>query len=71
MTKLARAAAHLSAVRIGRAKWAYYADETRCWYAVTSDDLRSLCAYLDDETSGGYSRWCADTTAEEIADPRA
>lgn len=68
--RLARAANHISAVKIDADTWAHYADETSLWYCVSSDDLESLCDYLDDPdtriSSDAYSHWCAGANAEEM-----
>lgn len=64
--RLARAAKHVDAMDLGDDRWAHYADETARWYVVSADDLAELCDYLDDESTGGYSRWCADTDSEEM-----
>ena len=69
MTRLQRAAAHLSAVRTGRTTWAHYDDAMGLWYQISSDELRELCDYLDDPdpqiSRDAYSHWCAGTSAKE------
>lgn len=69
-SKLQRAVRHISAVKVGRSTWAYYADEESRWYQVSSDELSELCDYLDDpdqQVSGdAYSHWCAGTDAKEM-----
>ena len=67
--RLERAAAHVGATDIGDDQWAYYADETSCYYVVSASDLEDLCDYLDDAdpsiSRDAYSHWCAGTTAAE------
>ena len=70
--RLQRAAAHLGATDLGDNQWAYYADETSCYYVVSASDLEVLCNYLDHDEPwirrDAYSHWCAGTTAAEQPD---
>lgn len=67
--RLNRAIDRVSATDLGDDQWAYWADETSRYYVVDSDDLESLCDYLDSDdekiASDAYSHWCAGTMAEE------
>lgn len=64
------AVAHLDAVGHGSG-YAYRAEETGSWYAVTSDDMAELgAAILAGRATQAYSLWCAGC-GEEIDDPTA
>lgn len=68
--KLARAADHISAVRMGDGRYAYYAEEISAYVVVTAEGLAELCDYLDDDDADirrdAYSHWCAGTPGEEM-----
>lgn len=66
--RLARAAKSIGAQDIGDGNWAHEDDATSRWHVVTAGDLAKLCDYLDDEQTSrdAYSRWCADTTSEQM-----
>lgn len=46
--------------------YAYRADETATWYAVTEDDLIDLAERVSRGHDEAYSRWCADTVSDPI-----
>lgn len=65
---VAAAAAHLGAVAHGGG-YAYRAEETGSWYAVSIGDMAELgAAALAGRASEAYSLWCAGCGAE-IDDP--
>lgn len=74
VSRLARAKACLAKgdielTELDDGRLAYYAVETGTWWAVTTDELASLCDYLDDPdpaiSRDAYSHWCT-VTGEEI-----
>lgn len=54
------------AVQISPRRWAYFDDNTRRWYVVSSKIMKLLANYLDTWGIYAYSRWCADTLAKEM-----
>ena len=49
--------------------WTYYARETRSHWRVSRDDLALLAYLLAADTDPDiYGRWCAATSAEELAE---
>lgn len=54
-----------SAVRYGDG-WAYYEQGARGWYAVSEADVADLDERIAAGEPDAYSRWCADTMAEDL-----
>lgn len=50
-----------------RGGYAYRAEETRLWYAVTHEEVEELAEMLADGTADAYSLWCT-SAGEEISD---
>lgn len=69
-TNLERAAEYVSATQLEDGNWAYFADETSSWWAVSSEELEDLCDYLDDEdpevSRDAYSHWCSGGPGKEM-----
>ena len=68
VTPLATAIAKLSAVDHD-GDYAYYEEGTHQWYQVTEGDMIDLGERLVRGDRDAYSLWCAETAAEEIAEP--
>lgn len=52
----------LDAEKMLDGRWAYLADETGEWYALTADEMRQYgAAVLNGEQTECYSIWCAET----------
>lgn len=64
-TLVQRAIDYLACTDLGDGSWAYYAAETRSWWVVDDATLESLGEALADDEPEAYSRWCAETDAEE------
>lgn len=47
-------------------EYAYFADETATWYVVSEGDVLDLAERISRGHEEAYSRWCADTDADEI-----
>lgn len=65
-----RAAKHIGATELDGDRWAHYAQETRTWWVVTTDELAKLCEYLDNDdeeiSRDAYSHWCAGVAGKEM-----
>lgn len=67
MTDLQRAIDGLAAVRHGRGRYAYYADEIRAAVSVDAADMRDYGARLRRDEPDAYSRWCAASLSERLS----
>ena len=65
---IAAACKLLNARPIDDGRYVYRADETGTDWAVDESDLVQVLAYAEDGklTNEPYSRWCADTSAQEL-----
>lgn len=66
-----RASAEVGAHEIpGGEKWIYCAAETGSWWVVTTQELETLCDFINDpdpeQRPAAYGRWCGNTSAIEI-----